>query len=315
MTTVLPSDHVARLGVAELQKICAQGAQLFREVCLHDVGIDGFIEVVLNGRPTGILVGVQVKTGDSYVSGDDFAFTTDRGHLIYWSSCMFPVVGIVHQPSSGRSVSLDITGECTESRIDQGPYRLTCAFGPQSTLTPTTLVSHALPRAIDHLSHIMARGNSSTIVAELKRRWTASLPASPPSTPSEREDAWRELVHYMLSPVTSAEEAADAAYRLSWYLPGVPQSQEAVLDDALRDATDSTVRRLLGAASHAEDVAGEYAEHVVKIIARIPDVAKRLERLLASNELPPDLRSITVSAIEVLEGEFRTDLRQKYDVP
>lgn len=56
-----------------------------------DIGIDGVIEFVDDGKSSGLLLAVQVKSGDSYVasSGDKFIMRADdthvkKAHIKYW---------------------------------------------------------------------------------------------------------------------------------------------------------------------------------------------------------------------------------------
>lgn len=317
MAKVLPTDHTERLGIAEFEKICAQAAQIFRELHLRDVGIDGFIELVLDGQATGLLVGVQVKSGDSFVrnGGTTFCLQADRRHLIYWAGCMFPVIGVVHEPSSGKTVWMDITAICTEERIDNGPFLLSCVFGPDTTLTADTLVGKLVPAALHHLEDLGRRQRVRDVVKGCKERWSARLPApQAPATQEDRVAAWRELVEFLLSPSTSVPEAADAAYRLSWYLPAVDDERTKILDEALALSTEHDLRRLLQAADHAEEIDGQYASHCAAVISYIPHAVQKIESMLAARHLSAELKSVAIRVIEFIEQDERDDLRKKYMV-
>jgi hypothetical protein len=313
VTLVPPTNHTARLGLAELQKLCAQGQQIVREVMLTDVGIDALIEVVMEGRATGVFVAVQVKTGDSFVSGDVFRLPTDRGHLLYWAGCVLPVVGIVHEPATGRTAWFDITANCTEERINQGPYILRCTLDGASVLTPQTLNARLIPAAMEHLVDLGQRDRVVELVHRCKERWKAELPTDKiPPTHSQRVAAWRDLVDFLLSPVTSIEEIADIGYRLSWYLPDVDDERTKYLEAALAHASDETIVRLLHACDYAADVVDDYASHTIYIIARIPDAAKRIEKLLVARMVSGTVAGIAVDAIEMIEDDERDDLRKRY---
>jgi len=310
------TTHTERLGIADVERLCAQGSQIFREVACHDVGIDGFIEVVHEGRATGILIGVQVKSGDSFVRKDGKTFTlpTNPGHLMYWAGCMFPVIGIVHAPATGVTSWIDITSHCTEERIDRGPYTLSWRLGTDNLLTPTTLVAAAIPAALRHLQDPRGRQRLQDTLNVCRDRWKARFPALLEDAGSdERINAWRELVAFLLSPGSSIAEVADTAYRLSWYLPPTEDVRIEILDELLGTASEHHIRRLLQAVGHAEDVGGgEYADHVASIVARIPGVVDRIEKLLSRALLPRDTVLVAIRVIEFIEQEPRNDLRAAY---
>src|SRR5438552_5965373 len=98
-----PSTAVtAKAGVLFLQQIVNEHGSIFRPVHQEDdVGIDGFIEPVVDEVATGGLVAVQVKSGDSYLSNDgsEFVIPVDERHLKYWLEYMVPVILVGHLPS------------------------------------------------------------------------------------------------------------------------------------------------------------------------------------------------------------------------
>jgi len=71
---------------------------IFRIIAESDVGIDGYIEFVDSGEATGFIVGVQVKSGASYIDREknEYIIKSDLAHLRYWASSIVPVVGIVY---------------------------------------------------------------------------------------------------------------------------------------------------------------------------------------------------------------------------
>lgn len=66
----------------------------FREQTV-DFGIDAIVELIAEGSPTGRIIAVQVKSGESYFKEADsnsYVFRTDRKHLDYWLGHTLPVV-------------------------------------------------------------------------------------------------------------------------------------------------------------------------------------------------------------------------------
>lgn len=67
----------------------------FREQSESDYGIDAHAELIKTERPTGQLLGIQLKSGPSYFSEtneDGFVFRSDKKHVDYWQSHALPVL-------------------------------------------------------------------------------------------------------------------------------------------------------------------------------------------------------------------------------
>ncbi|WP_412538509.1 DUF4365 domain-containing protein [Longispora sp. K20-0274] len=116
---VLDTGALGDLGV-NLVSIWVTGQMgwIFRPLPTRDHGIDGEIELVEDGVPTGRLIAVQVKCGDSYFAdktpgGWHFGFG-DR-HAAYWTQHSLPVIVVLvdHNASVGywAEVSLSSTSD------------------------------------------------------------------------------------------------------------------------------------------------------------------------------------------------------------
>jgi len=67
----------------------------FREQSVSDYGIDAHAELIRSGKPTGQLLGIQIKSGPSYFSEPNnvgFVFRTDQAHVEYWQKHALPVL-------------------------------------------------------------------------------------------------------------------------------------------------------------------------------------------------------------------------------
>jgi Domain of unknown function (DUF4365) len=81
-----------------------------------DYGVDLYVECAREGRPTGRLFGVQIKTGPSYFSEEadsGVVFRGDAQHLVYWERHSLPVVLVLVDP---RDETM-IWTELDESRL------------------------------------------------------------------------------------------------------------------------------------------------------------------------------------------------------
>ncbi|MGE0638235.1 MAG: DUF4365 domain-containing protein [Bacteroidia bacterium] len=75
-----------------------------------DIGIDGFIELVASEEATGLLIGIQIKSGDSYLNSkkNGFELPIDIDHLNYWKNYHLPVYLIMYSPSLDKAAYVSI---------------------------------------------------------------------------------------------------------------------------------------------------------------------------------------------------------------
>jgi hypothetical protein len=81
----MPGNYsTERKGIAAVQARLADLELIWRETSTGDFGIDGHIEFLdENSEPTGMMVGVQVKSGQSYFSGETdhtVSYTANEKH-------------------------------------------------------------------------------------------------------------------------------------------------------------------------------------------------------------------------------------------
>ena len=95
MTIAADTDETDRAGIA----LCAlqvtnQLGLIFREQSTSDFGVDAQVEMKREGRPTGRLVGLQIKSGSSYFDEpyeDGWIFRPKEKHVRYWLNHSLPV--------------------------------------------------------------------------------------------------------------------------------------------------------------------------------------------------------------------------------
>ncbi len=123
------SKAIERQGVNYVRNVVESGNCTFREIDLsNDIGNDAYIEFILGEEATGCCIGVQIKSGKSYISNDQktYYLKADRDHFEYWKSHILPVAGIVFNPSGNRAVWCDIREyiENNSEIIEKGPYQV-----------------------------------------------------------------------------------------------------------------------------------------------------------------------------------------------
>lgn len=113
-----------RKGIAAVQARVAELEQIWRETSTGDFGIDGHIEFIdEKSEPTGLMVGVQVKSGQSYFLGEtDHAasYAANEKHQKYWELYPVPVILILHHPDRKETYWVDARQEFRTGKVAGG---------------------------------------------------------------------------------------------------------------------------------------------------------------------------------------------------
>lgn len=102
------TKQVERAGVSWIEHlVSAELGWFFRPQDVADFGIDAHLEIVEegSGKPTGRLLGVQIKSGSSYfekVTEDGWWFPCSSEHVAYWLGHSLPVVVMLYEPTAKR---------------------------------------------------------------------------------------------------------------------------------------------------------------------------------------------------------------------
>jgi hypothetical protein len=100
---VLATSTTERFGVNHVERQVIKSGCMWRELTMHDVGIDGHIEYVHEGLATGHSVAVQIKTGTSYLKDGltgFFEFAPTAKHRSYWERSAYPVILVLVDPDA-----------------------------------------------------------------------------------------------------------------------------------------------------------------------------------------------------------------------
>ena len=91
----------------ECGQICEKIGFIFREQTVCDYGIDAIIEKKDKGYPSGKLIAVQIKSGDSYfkkIEEDKVVFRGENKHYDYWLNHSLPVIIVLYSPSKDKCI-------------------------------------------------------------------------------------------------------------------------------------------------------------------------------------------------------------------
>ena len=94
---------VARVGVSGVSSIFEKIGYAFREQSVEDYGIDAIVEERSNNGLTGKLIGVQIKSGESFfkeVKENKVIFRGKMRHYEYWTHYSLPVIIVLYNPET-----------------------------------------------------------------------------------------------------------------------------------------------------------------------------------------------------------------------
>lgn len=100
LPVVPDTTFTEREGIGHVGLAASRMQMIWREVPNTDLGIDGYLEVIVNGAPIG-LIATQVKSGSSYIESPDetsFVFRAKSRHVRYWLSYRLPVIVVIYDP-------------------------------------------------------------------------------------------------------------------------------------------------------------------------------------------------------------------------
>jgi hypothetical protein len=114
--------QIANEGVIHVRQITNDAGHIFREVQEEDIGVDAHIEICRNkDEPSGILVGLQIKAGDSYVhpeTPETFTYYPKVDDLKYWREYSLPLFLVIYRPSEERAYWADIKELLKEHKFE-----------------------------------------------------------------------------------------------------------------------------------------------------------------------------------------------------
>ena len=102
---------VENKGVLAVAKFANEIGWTWRSNPEPDYGIDGELELAVDGEPTAAFIKVQVKSGPSHLkneTAESFDYLVSSDDLQYWEGANVPVLLVVHDPRSDRTYYADI---------------------------------------------------------------------------------------------------------------------------------------------------------------------------------------------------------------
>lgn len=147
--------NTEREGISAVQNIVYRDlGWIFREQKVDDFGIDAEIEVADQGRPTGKMIAVQIKSGVSYFrrAKEKNIFYFDEKHKKYWAKHSLPVIVLLYHPSNEECI-WEVINEDTIKQVSENRYNVVISKENQfGLLTKVKLLILAYSRNISDLA-------------------------------------------------------------------------------------------------------------------------------------------------------------------
>ena len=148
--------NTGRIGVSAVQSIVYNDLKwIFREQLVEDFGIDAEIEVANQKYPTGKMIAIQIKSGDSYfkrTTREGIVFRFDENHKQYWLGHVLPVIVLLYHPVSKECI-WEIIDKFTVKQVSRNGYKIVIPKENQfGVFTKAKLLILAYSKNIDDLA-------------------------------------------------------------------------------------------------------------------------------------------------------------------
>lgn len=236
------SELVSRAGAYYSGYALSMSGIIFRETSSTDVGIDGQIELVdQDGSATGMLAGIQIKSGDSFVDHEEqnFTFKSSKEHYKYWSNLTIPTLGIVFSPKLKSASWFILEHHAENISKNSGPCSITQKLNNYNKLD---LEASSGKNISDYIRKYY---NRSITEEELDNFDSLKRDTESDSTTDkydfeaseEKIIAWKRLITALFSSDSEPKVIYDVGYRLSWYFPTVNKMQKELFKTRLSKMT------------------------------------------------------------------------------
>jgi hypothetical protein len=268
------SELISRAGVHYAGYVFSTEGVIFRETSSTDVGIDGQIELVSpDGEATGTLVGVQIKSGDSFVDNNAqiFSFKASKKHFSYWQNLRMPAIGIVYSPTLKVASWFDLTKHAEDILTNNKPPIIRQKLNQQNTIKIGNKLNHLI-----ELTHIYYK----LPVSKNDIEKLASILDAVESEQCLKEESWKRLITVFFASDSDSEIIGDVGHRLSWYFPTVSDTQKLQFKNRLQQLTHCELVRIFKAIKLAmEQNRDDVVSHVVDLLSYNSNVFKMLDHL------------------------------------
>lgn len=291
------SHAITKVGVNYVRAITEAANSIFTEIHQeNDIGIDALIELIQNERPTGKIIGVQIKSGNSYYDERRNECVIPVGtHQGYWLQYPLPVLGIVYIPSRKCSFWVDLKNHLKNSKT-VAPIRFHCTkFNTFDTSTfkrifvphilGETPIDFSYEEAVD-LFHSGYKDESNLGLYLLSRLH------------SDKNEVWDEFITFLRNTPTSNIPGVLVYYlaHIPWHgdiLGGkdkITAGSRIYARNLIARFTKADVIKLLGVIDENGVSRGTIGQSVEAIVSIVSNSDKYLVEIVQDNSLSLPIR-------------------------
>jgi hypothetical protein len=293
MPTYKQSAVTAKAGLNFVRTVVEAAGSLFHKVEQDsDLGIDGLLEFVRDKESTGKLVGVQVKSGNSYYSQKhrQCALPVD-GHRDYWAKYSVPVIGVVYIPALQKAYWIDV-----QPYLERDPEANTIRFRASAANEFNTdrFLSIFMPEALHETPVLSIEQGLAFLQSGSPDERTLGVASLFRNHPNDTR-VWDAFVNLLVS-----MPAAAVPPLVIYYLAHIPwHSDIAYFGEPITTATREHVRELLGSFRTPEVIKllefvdeentirrGSIGQSVDAIIRSLPNATTMLSAIAEDESLP-----------------------------
>jgi Domain of unknown function (DUF4365) len=135
------ADRIERIGVHGVATLIIDAlGWKFREQHESDWDIDAIVEVAVDDVPTGRLIALQIKSGQSYFDevspSADWVLRGPKRHLSYWLEHQLPVLVVLFDPRTQSAYWVQVTQQTATWDAAGFQDRRSCNPDPRSLVRP-----------------------------------------------------------------------------------------------------------------------------------------------------------------------------------
>lgn len=273
------TELISRAGVYFTGYALSISGIIFRETSSSDIGIDGQIELVdKDGSATGMLAGVQIKSGDSFVDHKKriFTFKASKEHYKYWANLTIPSIGIVFSPKLKTAAWFNLENHSKEIISNNS----------SSTIIQKIDISNELSIENSPCCYLInyIRNYYKRPITEEKLNNFDSLGSDNKTSNTDKIIIWKRLTAAFFSSESNPEVIYDVGYRLSWYFPVVTNEQRDFFKERLNKITIPELYNVIKGVIFAyENNCDRGFELITDLLKYKTDIIKMLSELMKSN--------------------------------
>ena len=291
------TNAITRKGVNFLKDIIESDNSIFNEIHQeNDIGIDATIELIINEKPTNVIIAVQIKSGKSYYQSDKMECSIPvDDHFDYWKNYPLPVYGIVFVPSLNCAFWCDIKKHL---KIDSKISVIKFNANETNKINKNSYKNIFKPYLLKNIPNLSFNKALSLFKSKNYEEFILGMVVLFKKH-ANKNIVWDNFINYILD-----NESERIPYQLIHYLAHIPwhgdiwYKKESYTDNSkeyakslIKKFKSNTVLKLLSLIDDEMICRGSIGQDVEAIISIIPNISKILYELLINENIPDFIKN------------------------